>query len=601
MRENERIGTATYSPEDNKLRLYPYSRLDSETYQKIKGAGFIWAPKQELFVAPMWTPTRADILIDLCGDIEDEDKTLEDRAEERSERFSEYSQNRAKDADQAQEAVSSIVKNIPFGQPILVGHHSERHARKDAESIENGMRKAVKMWEQSEYWKYRAKAAIRHAKYKERPDVRARRIKTLEADQRKQQREKKEAETWLKLWDRVFDDEKPIITRKDGTPTTALERAKWIYDRCWLNVVKLENGLQYSAYDVLQPDGERYDKCPSMTVEQVREIAIKTYSRMIEHHDRWLAHIENRLTYELAMLEADGGTVSDRVKPEKGGAVKCWASPRNGWSFIKKVNKVSVTVWDNYGNGGADFSRNIPFDKLSRIMSAADVQEAKEAGRLILIEERGFILRDDVEQKPKSPVQEKAPNDFDKMKDTLRAGVQVVVAPQLFPTPSDLADRMVELAEIEEYHKVLEPSAGTGSLVKAVDKAQPKTEILAIEINSKVSEVLARVFGYPKTLREHFNAMCADFLECNGNLGQFDRIVMNPPFENAADIKHINHALSFLKPGGRLVALCADGPRQNEALKGLASYWEDLPADTFQEQGTRVNVALMVIDKPLTD
>ena len=46
--------TATYSPEDNKLRLYASSRLDTATYERVKAAGFKWAPKQDLFVAPMW-------------------------------------------------------------------------------------------------------------------------------------------------------------------------------------------------------------------------------------------------------------------------------------------------------------------------------------------------------------------------------------------------------------------------------------------------------------------------------------------------------------------------------------------------------------------
>lgn len=47
--------TATYSPDDNKLRLYAATRLDPETYARVKAAGFRWAPKQDLFVAPMWT------------------------------------------------------------------------------------------------------------------------------------------------------------------------------------------------------------------------------------------------------------------------------------------------------------------------------------------------------------------------------------------------------------------------------------------------------------------------------------------------------------------------------------------------------------------
>src|SRR5262249_37261463 len=125
---------------------------------------------------------------------------LVERAEERAERFQDYSTARAEDAHTAREAVSKIADNIPFGQPILVGHHSEKHARKDAEKIENGMRRAVKMWDASKYWKERAAGGVRHAKYKELPGVRHRRIKGLESDKRKQERRIAEAEKYMKLW-----------------------------------------------------------------------------------------------------------------------------------------------------------------------------------------------------------------------------------------------------------------------------------------------------------------------------------------------------------------------------------------------------------------
>lgn len=36
----------------------------------------------------------------------------------------------------------AIADNIPMGQPILVGHHSEKRARRDAQRIDNGFRKA---------------------------------------------------------------------------------------------------------------------------------------------------------------------------------------------------------------------------------------------------------------------------------------------------------------------------------------------------------------------------------------------------------------------------------------------------------------------------
>jgi hypothetical protein len=129
MSDNEFIGTATYSPEDNKLRIYPHSRLSKDLYQRVRRAGFIWAPKQELFVAPMWTPNREDLLIELCGEIGDEDTSLVDRAEMRADRFNDYSHKRLDEANRAHDAVERIYDHIPLGQPIIVGHHSERRDR----------------------------------------------------------------------------------------------------------------------------------------------------------------------------------------------------------------------------------------------------------------------------------------------------------------------------------------------------------------------------------------------------------------------------------------------------------------------------------------
>src|SRR5437764_14776043 len=113
--------TATYSPEDNKLRLYSTARLSRDLCDRVKAAGFIWAPRQELFVAPAWTPEREDLLIELCGEIGDEDTSLVDRAEERAERFEDYSDKRAHDANSAAAAVDAIAQGIPMGQPILGG------------------------------------------------------------------------------------------------------------------------------------------------------------------------------------------------------------------------------------------------------------------------------------------------------------------------------------------------------------------------------------------------------------------------------------------------------------------------------------------------
>jgi hypothetical protein len=190
---------ATYDPADDKLRLRASSRLDAETYAMVKAAGFGWAPKQDLFYA-VWTPVREDLLVELAGEIGDEETSPADRAAQRAERFTTYQGKRAADAEQARKAVASIADGIPLGQPILVGHHSERHARRDAEKIESGMRKATKLWDTSQYWQDRAASAIAHAQYLEKPAVRARRIKKLEAELRGYQRDTDKAETALELW-----------------------------------------------------------------------------------------------------------------------------------------------------------------------------------------------------------------------------------------------------------------------------------------------------------------------------------------------------------------------------------------------------------------
>jgi len=370
--------TATYSPEDNKLRLYTSTRLDVGTYAQVKAAGFSWAPRQKLFVAPMWTPQREDILLKLCGEIGDEDKSLVQRATERAERFEDYSENRARDAEQARKQVDAIAEHIPFGQPILVGHHSERRARKDAERIDSGMRKSIKMWDTSKYWAARAEAAILDAKYKERPDVRARRIKKLEAEQRKKERSRAESERLLKAWS------KPSLTMEDAAKIANLDHGYF------LSASQRTDGKTWpvSLWDAIQG---RYE--PQPRLEEIAAKAVTNHLATISWADRWLGHFANRLTYERTMLKQDGGIAADKNRPEIGGACKCWASPRGGWSIIQKVNKVSVTVLDNWGNGGRDFTRTIPFDKLSAVMSKAAVDEARQADRLLGEDPRGFILR----------------------------------------------------------------------------------------------------------------------------------------------------------------------------------------------------------------
>lgn len=591
--------TATYSPEDNKLRLYPACRLSSEEYERVKAAGFSWAPKQQIFVAPMWTPGREDLLIEMCGEIGDEDTSLVERAAERAERFEEYSDKRAADAERAHEYVENITSGIPLGQPILIGHHSEKHARRDQKRIENGMRRAVNMWKTSKYWEQRAAGALRHAKYKELPAVRARRVKNLEAAARKIERERIEAQTCLDEW---------------GAPGLTYARAEMLanYSRPYMS--KCFTLAEYPR----GPEASQYEGSVSIwsaltggiiNMEQARGLVLPHCRRVLERCARWAEHYENRITYERAMLAEQGASELLAPKPRPKQLPLCNYRAPEGLNIENLYHRGEMEHHEQVEMTAAEYARINKDHKGTREIGRSHRVRVALRNRTDADTRRGYrlvcvFITDSKVHEPPAPV-EPAPSaarikpaavssytppertKFDDLQDTLKAGVQVVTAPQLFPTPPDLAARMVELAEIEPGHRVLEPSAGTGRILKAIG---PGPDKVAVEISPALVEGLTRAGLSGVRIHQ------ADFLQCNGDLGTFDRVLMNPPFQNADDIKHILHARGMLKEGGRLVAICANGPRQQDKLMPLASYWEDLPAGTFEQAGTKVNTALLVIE-----
>lgn len=68
--------------------------------------------------------------------------TYRDRREARADRLEEWAGKREAKAEAAETSARQLADQIPFGQPILVGHHSEGHARRDAERIYNRTAKA---------------------------------------------------------------------------------------------------------------------------------------------------------------------------------------------------------------------------------------------------------------------------------------------------------------------------------------------------------------------------------------------------------------------------------------------------------------------------
>lgn len=309
---------ATYSLADNRIRAY-CGWLPKEDFEALRKAGFQPAPKQGYLYAA-WSPYAEDALRDVLGiiEIEDEDIDAADRAAERAARFEAYSESATARADAARKRGDAIADMIPFGQPILVGHHSEKHARRDADRIWNAAAKDHEERKRAAYWTERAKAVVAHAERRERPDVVARRIKALEADLRKFQRSIGEVQHIMDNWDDVMATPKPSY--------------------------------------------------PDAHILSVRHF-----------WQRWIDHTTMRLEYERALLVEVGGLLVDKPDTpeiEVGGAVKFLGT----WYTVKRVNAKSVTIigWLDI----ATWEYRVPFDDITGVKSKAEweAQNAKTTG-----------------------------------------------------------------------------------------------------------------------------------------------------------------------------------------------------------------------------
>ena len=179
---------------------------------------------------------------------------------------------------------------------------------------------------------------------------------------------------------------------------------------------------------------------------------------------------------------------------------------------------------------------------------------------------------------------------FDRLAErhTNGAAPRAVSAFNLFQTPVEIALEVAHLADVRPGMTVLEPSAGLGRLLDALPQG---LKVTAVEVAKECAGELYQQDRPGVTILQR------DFLNLTpGEVGLFDRVVMNPPFHMRADIRHILHARTFLRPGGRLVAICMDTHHRRANLSEFA--WHSLPARAFRREGTRVDTAIVTFSQP---
>lgn len=173
---------------------------------------------------------------------------------------------------------------------------------------------------------------------------------------------------------------------------------------------------------------------------------------------------------------------------------------------------------------------------------------------------------------------------------------------QFFPTPIEVARRVYELSEIssanEESVSILEPSAGQGGLINAVDK-KLWDKITCIEPDETNSGVLLELGLNPhKTTFEEFNE------KYSGE--KFSHVIMNPPFSLGRDISHVKMAYDLLKDDGTLVAIISENTLYYERqanrdfvkwLEDVNAYREAVPTGSFIDCGTAIDTVIIKIKK----
>lgn len=159
---------------------------------------------------------------------------------------------------------------------------------------------------------------------------------------------------------------------------------------------------------------------------------------------------------------------------------------------------------------------------------------------------------------------------------------------QFFPTPSELAKKVVEMAEIKDGENCLEPSAGRGGIAQFMPGCD------CIELNPDNAAYL----------RGHgFNVIHDDFMTFEPTK-DYDVIVMNPPFNKGQSVAHVSKAIKIAKRC--VIAITDNGvtfrsDRASTAFRDLVKSYngtiEPVESGAFKDSGTMVNTCIVKVFK----
>ena len=130
-------------------------------------------------------------------------------------------------------------------------------------------------------------------------------------------------------------------------------------------------------------------------------------------------------------------------------------------------------------------------------------------------------------------------------------------------TPMPLAQKIMrEWGELFVGRVVLEPSAGRGDLVRSA--AMLAAGVIAIEIDERWSAECIRRVGAHLPIERKVSVITGDFFDHLGLAEEADIALMNPPYENGADLRFL---LAVLEAVGEAVCVL-----RSDALAGVGRH-----------------------------
>lgn len=166
---------------------------------------------------------------------------------------------------------------------------------------------------------------------------------------------------------------------------------------------------------------------------------------------------------------------------------------------------------------------------------------------------------------------------------------------QFFETPEDVCNYLLTFVPTAPKD-ILEPSAGRGAIVRALNLQFPKANIDYCEISS-----INR-----KMFKGNANFIGEDFLKLTSPK-QYDAIIANPPFAKNQDIEHFYKMYEVCKLGGYILSIMSNHWKlaENKKETSFRKFLEeknaevfDIEQGAFKDSGTLVSSCIVRLIKP---